>query len=154
MDDKKDVQGKQFAVLKLGSEDYGLDIQNITTIEKMMHTARVPKTPCFIKGVINLRGEIIPVMDLSARFNLPEFIETEETRIIILKIGESSLGIIVGEVEDVLYLTQDSIESVSNYSSDLSMDFILGVGKVDERIITLLNVEKLADFIDTDIVGG
>lgn len=145
MDEAKDFQGKQYVVFKLGKEDYGLDIHNVTTIEKIMITARVPRTPQFIKGVINLRGEIVPIMNLAERFNLVVADETEETRVIIVNVGELYLGIIVEEVEDVLYLKKDAIENVSNYSSELSTDYILGVGKVEDRIITLLNLEKLLD---------
>lgn len=134
---------KQFVVFKLGKEEYGVDIQKITIIEKMLPITRVPKTPDFIKGVINLRGEIIPIMDLRRRFNLPEVEETEDTRIIIIKIEDVSVGMIVDAVAETIQLDDDSIENVTNFSNDISMDYILGVGKGDERIITLLNLEKL-----------
>lgn len=146
MEEIKDVHGKQYVVFRLGKEDFALDIHSVTTIEKTLVAARVPRTPCFIKGVVNLRGEIVPVMDLSIRFGLTPTPETEETRIVIVKVGEASLGLIVDEVEDVLYLSKESIENVSNYSTDLSMDFITGVGKVNDRIITILNLEKLSEF--------
>ncbi|NLD49827.1 MAG: chemotaxis protein CheW [Clostridiaceae bacterium] len=146
MVEAKDAQGKQYVVFRLGNEDYALDIHSVTTIEKPMIVARVPRTPHFIKGVINLRGEIVPVMELSIRFNLTPAPESEETRIVIVKVGEASLGLVVDEVEDVLYLSKDSIENVSNYSTDLSMDFITGVGKVNDRVITILNLEKLIEF--------
>jgi len=134
---------KQFIVFKLGKEEYGIDIQKITTIEQMKTITRVPKIPVFIKGVINLRGEIIPIMDLRSKFNLPEAEETEDTRIIIVNIEEEPVGIIVDAVAEVLSLTEEAIENLNNLSTDLSMEFILGVGKVDDRIITLLNIEKL-----------
>ena len=139
---------KQFVVFNLGKEEYGLDIQKVTTIEKLMTIARVPKTPKFIKGVINLRGEIIPTVDLRTRFNLPEIDETEDTRIIIIKIDELSVGLIVDLVLEVLQLAEDSMENITSFSSDLSMDYILGVGKIDGRIITLLNLEKLIKIQD------
>lgn len=134
---------KQYVVFKLGREEYGLDIQKVTTIEKVMAIARVPKTPSFIKGVINLRGEIIPIMDLRSRFNLPETEATEDTRIIIIKIEEISVGLVVDAVDEVMQLTEDSVESLNSFSNDLSMDYILGVGKIDNRIVTLLNLEIL-----------
>lgn len=134
---------RQFVVFKLGNEEYGIDIQKVTTIEKMLTIARVPRTPDYIKGVINLRGEIIPIIGLRTKFSLSETEETEDTRIIIIKIEEVSVGMIVDAVAEVLHLPEDSMENITNFSNDLSMDFILGVGKLEDRIVTLLNLEKL-----------
>ncbi|MCX8130301.1 MAG: chemotaxis protein CheW [Clostridia bacterium] len=139
---------KQFVVFRLGQEEYGVDIQKVTTIEQVKHITRVPKTPDFIKGVINLRGDIIPIMDLRKRFNLPTVEDTEETRIIIIKLEDIFIGIIVDSVAEVLQLTEDSIENITHFSNDLSLDYLLGVGKVDDRIVTLLNIEKLVKFED------
>ncbi len=153
MEDVINVEGKQYVVFMLGKENYGVDIQKVTTIEKIMSFARVPKTPDYVKGVINLRGEIIPVIDLRTKFGMEITEETEETRIIILKINEIPLGIIVDEVDEVLNLTEETIENVANFTNDLSMDYILGVGKVDGRIVTLLNLEKLADVSENNERG-
>lgn len=142
------VDTKQFVVFRLGQEEYGVDIQKVTTIEQVKHITRVPKTPAFIKGVINLRGDIIPIMDLRKRFNLAEVDNTEDTRIIIIKLDEVFVGIIVDSVAEVLQLTEDSIENITNFSNDLSLDYLLGVGKVNDRIVTLLNIEKLVKFED------
>ncbi len=134
---------KQFVVFRLLNEDYGIDIQKVTTIEQIKPIARVPKTPQHIRGVINLRGDIIPIMDLRSRFNLPVEEETEESRIIIIKTEETSIGIIVDSVAEVLNLNEEAIENVSGFSKDLDMDYIIGVGKADDRIVTLLNIENL-----------
>ncbi|MCX7747019.1 MAG: chemotaxis protein CheW [Clostridia bacterium] len=134
---------KQFVVFLLGKEEYGVDIQKVTTIEKIMTIARVPKTPDYIRGVINLRGEIIPTFDLRKKFGLPQVEETEDTRIIIVKIEEVVFGIIVDAVMEVLQLDEEAVESITNITSDVSMDYILGVGKIGDRIVTLLNLEKL-----------
>lgn len=139
---------KQFVVFRLGQEEYGVDIQKVTTIEQMRQITRVPKTPAFIKGVINLRGDIIPIMDLRKRFSLPDVENTEETRIIISKLDEVFVGIIVDGVAEVLQLTEEAIENITNFSNDMSLDYILGVGKVEERIVTLLNIEKLVKLDD------
>ncbi len=143
MDELINQNIKQFIIFKLGKEEYGIDIKKITTIEQMKTITRVPKIPVFIKGVINLRGEIIPIMDLRTKFGLPKGEETEDSRIIIVKIEEEPVGIIVDAVAEVISLTDELIENVSNFSNDLSLEYILGVGKVDDRIITLLNIEKL-----------
>ncbi|NLL06692.1 MAG: chemotaxis protein CheW [Clostridiaceae bacterium] len=148
------VERKQYVVFLLGKENYGVEIHSVTTIEKMLPYARVPKTPDYIKGVINLRGEIVPIMDIRTRFGMEVIDETEETRVIIIKINDISLGIIVDEVDEVLELKEEAIENVANFTNDLSMDYILGVGKIDGRIVTLLNIEKLADISNDNIALG
>lgn len=135
---------KQFVTFKLDKEEYGVDIQNVSIIEKMMPITRVPKTPSYIKGVMNLRGEIVPVMDLRARFDLTQSEETDDTRIIIVKVDEVVFGFIVDAVSEVLQLTDDSIESTSSLKENANIDFIYGIGKVDERIVILLNLERLS----------
>jgi len=134
---------RQFVIFKLGKEEYGIDIQRVTIIEKVMKITRVPKTPAHVKGVINLRGEIIPIMDLRKRFHLPDAEVTENTRIIIIKVEEVTLGVMVDEVLQTLQLSDEFIENTTNLGDNIYMDYIYGVGKVGERIITLLNPEKL-----------
>lgn len=138
-----EFENKQFIVFSLGEERFGIDSLKITTIDRMKTITRVPKTLEYIKGVINLRGDIIPVMDLRARFNLPVEEETDETRIIILKLEEESIGVIVDRVLQTIQLGNDSIESASTLINSPDSDYILGIGKVDGEIITLLNFEKL-----------
>jgi purine-binding chemotaxis protein CheW len=135
---------KKYLIFKLGNEEYGIDIHKITTIiEKDMNIARVPKTPLFLKGVINLRGEIIPIMSLRIRFGQSEDIFTEDSRIVIVKFDEISVGLIVDAVIEVLELDEEATESISNIAGDISLDYITGVGKANGRIITLLNLDKL-----------
>jgi len=138
-----EFETKQYIVFGLGEERFGIDSLNITTIDRMKTITRVPKTPDYVKGVINLRGDIIPVMDLRAKFKLPLAEETEETRIIILKLEEVSIGVIVDQVLQTIQLGDDSIESASSLINSLDSDYILGIGKVDGEIVTLLNFEKL-----------
>lgn len=135
----------QFVVFVLSDEEYGLDIQIVNTIEKMIPITRVPKTPKFIKGVINLRGDIVPIMDLKERFGLPQIEETEETRIIIVKFEDVQMGIIVDEVKEVIYINEEQIESTTSLVKEGLMENVLGAGKVDNRVITLLNIEKLVN---------
>lgn len=143
MEGKSSFDSRQFVIFKLDKEEYGVDIKKVTTIERLIAIARVPKTPDYIKGVINLRGEIVPIIDLRKKFELDTVEENDDTRIIILKIGEISAGIIVDSVSEVTQLTEESIESASNFSSGHALDYILGVGKLNNRIITLLDLEKL-----------
>lgn len=135
---------KRYLVFKLGNEEYGIDIHKITTIiEKDMNIARVPKTPRFLKGVINLRGEIIPIMSLRIRFGQPDDVFTEDSRIVIVKMDEISVGFIVDSVAEVLELDEEATESITNIAGEYSLDYITGVGKSNDRIITLLNLDNL-----------
>ncbi len=144
MDEMITTDLKKFLVFKLGNEEYGIDIQKITTIiEKDMNITRVPRTPGFLKGVINLRGEIIPIIHLRKKFGLSEIEDTEETRIIIIKLDEIAVGLIVDAVAEVIELDEDSIENVTNFGGVLSAEYLHGVGKINGRIVTLLNLEKL-----------
>lgn len=144
---QKSVDTRRYLVLKVDNEEYGIDINKITTIiEKDMDIARVPKLPDFIKGVINLRGEIVPVLSLRLKFGLSADVFDQDTRIIIIRLGEMSVGLIVDSVSEVVELGEEAIESVTNFDSGLSSDFVTGIGKVDDRIITLLNVEELISF--------
>lgn len=137
-------EAKKYLVFKLDNEEYGIDISKITTIiEKDMNITRVPKQPVFLKGVINLRGEIIPVLSLRLRFGLDDDVYNEETRIIIIKLDEISAGLIVDSVAEVVELNEETTESISNVTSEHSLEYLNGVGKLDGRIITLLNLEKI-----------
>ncbi len=139
----QEFETKQFIVFSLGDERFGIDSLKITTIDRMKTITRVPKTPPHIKGVINLRGDIIPVMDLRLKFNLPVAEETEETRIIILKLEEVSIGVIVDQVLQTIQLGGESIESAASLMNSTIADYIFGIGKVDGEIVTLLNFDKL-----------
>jgi purine-binding chemotaxis protein CheW len=144
MADNNTAAAKRYLVFRLGDEEFGIDINKITTIiEKDMNIARVPKLPPFLKGVINLRGEIVPVISLRLRFDIPEDVFDSETRIIIVKMDEISAGLIVDSVAEVIELDEESTESIANIAGELSVDYITGVGKAGDRIITLLNLEQL-----------
>jgi len=134
---------KQFVVFRLGDEEYGADIIKVTVIERMLNIARVPETPAYIKGVINLRGDIIPVMDLRTRLGLPEKAEDEDTRIIIFDINKVVFGTIVDSVSEVLQLEDSKIESVAGIINDKNLDYINGVAKAESKLVTLINLEKL-----------
>ena len=138
-----DKEIKQFVAFKVGDQEYGADIHKVSIIEKNLNTARVPTTPDYIKGVVNLRGEIVTVMSLRLKFDLPEIEEDDDTRTIIFKFNEALLGIIVDAVDEVISLKESDIESVTQITNDRSLDYILGIAKVEGRLITLLNIEKL-----------
>ncbi len=143
MDEIRIEETKKYLVFKLGKEEYGVDIQKISTINEMENKiTRVPKTEKYIKGVINLRGEIIPIIDMRTKFSLPQIDYTEDTRVIIVKIEETTIGFIVDAVNEVVEFGEESIESITGLSTSLTQDYLMGVGKIDQRIVTLLNLEK------------
>lgn len=143
--------GRQYVVFRIGQEEYGIDIQKVSIIEKMMNIARVPTAPPAILGVVNLRGEIIPVLDLRKRFDMPTREPDDDTRIIIFRMGEVVLGMLVDMVSEVHHLLESDIESVTSITSDRTLDYITGVGKVDGRLVTLLNIEKLIADISASV---
>lgn len=135
----------QYIVFKLSEQLYGIDIQNVQIIEKMKSIMRVPKVPAYIKGVMNLRGEIIPVVSLREQFELDSADSSEKTRIIIIKLDESIVGIIVDEVKEVVEIEESQVEAVQNIQGKMKISHILGVGKSGENIITLLNLNNIIE---------
>ncbi|HHW67378.1 MAG TPA: purine-binding chemotaxis protein CheW [Epulopiscium sp.] len=145
MENISNSESKQYVVFKLSNEEYGIDIQKVQIIERIQNITRVPKSPYFIKGVINLRGEIIPVMSLRSKFGLQEDDYNDETRIIIVEIEDSKIGMIVDQVKEVLQISSQAIENVQGFTSDINFNYIQGVGKVNDHIVTLLNLKNIID---------
>ncbi|MCQ2080686.1 MAG: chemotaxis protein CheW [Lachnospiraceae bacterium] len=131
----------QYIVIKLGNEQYGIDIKYIDNIVRMQSITRVPHVPNYIKGVINLRGEVIPVLNLRLKMNLEEVEETKASRIIILKIEQYGLlGFIVDEVKEVVTLSEIQIEKTAYDGTEEKQNFVFGVGKNDGQLISLLDM--------------
>lgn len=132
---------KQYIVVKLGNEQYGIDIQYVDNIVRMQRITRVPKSQSYFDGVINLRGEIIPVMSLRRKFDLETDEMSVRTRILILKIEpQAAIGVIVDEVREVVTLEPDSIEKVSYDPNDEKSLYLSGIGKNGDSLISLLNI--------------
>lgn len=144
------VESKQYIVIKLGNEQYGVDIQYIDNIVRMQRITRVPKAQPYFKGVINIRGEIIPVMSLRLKFGLEADEITNASRIIIIKLEpQAAIGIIVDEVKEVVTLEDDNIDKNSGTSNDEKTSFLYGVGKHLNGLISLLNLQAV--IIDKEI---
>ncbi len=145
-------ESKQYIVIKLGSEQYGIDIQYVDNIVRKQRITRIPKAQPFFKGVINLRGEIIPVMSLRLKFGLEPDEYTGATRIIIIKLEpQSAIGLIVDEVREVVDLTEDAIEK--NTTSDFQDEraqYLSGIGKNGDSLISLLNIASV--IVEKDMV--
>ena len=134
---------KQYIVVRLGSEQYGIDIQYVDNIVRKQRITRVPKAQHYFKGVINLRGEVIPVMSLRLKFNLEPDEYTNATRIIIIKLEQhSAIGIIVDEV---VTLSEDAIDkpTSADSSGDTRIQYLSGVGKQENGLISLLNIANV-----------
>jgi purine-binding chemotaxis protein CheW len=130
----------QFIVIQLGEEQYGVDIKYIDNIVRMQHITRVPKVPEYLKGVINLRGEVIPVMSIRLKMGLHVDELDKNTRIIILKVDtHGNIGIIVDQVREVVTLENQQIEKVSYDGKEERINYISGIGKYEGGLISLLD---------------
>ncbi len=138
-------EGKQYIVVSIGTEQYGIDINFVDNIVRNQRITRIPKAQPYFKGVINLRGEIIPVMSLRLKFGLEPDEYTNATRIIIIKLEpQSAIGIIVDEVREVVTLNEDSIEKPNAADgSDAMIQYLSGIGKHEDGLISLLNIASV-----------
>lgn len=131
-------------VFKLGEEEYGIEVDKVQTIERMMPITRVPKTYSFIKGVINLRGVVIPVIDLRGRFGIEEAEHTDQTRIIIVAVNEMEVGFIVDSANDVIDLERSSIDTPPDVVGGVKAKYLDGVAKIgEERLLIMLNLSEV-----------
>ncbi len=133
----------QLVTFRLGNEEYSLDILSVQEIIRHMELTRVPKAPQFVDGVINLRGRVIPVLDLRKRFGLSADENTDDTRIIVVDISDKTVGFKVDAVSEVLRLPADTVEPPPSIVTDVDSEYIKGVGKIDGRLIILLDVTKI-----------
>jgi len=138
----KKIEGK-YLTFTLGAEEYGLEILKVREIIGLMEVTSVPQTPVFIKGVINLRGKVIPVIDLRLKFGMEEVKATEETCIIVVDIGQMLMGILVDSVSEVMDIPAEKIEPPPAFGSSISTDFILGMGKSQNRVKILLDIARV-----------
>lgn len=156
MDLKKDFDSKellQLVTFRLGNEEFSLDILRVQEIIRHMELTRVPRTPDFVDGVINLRGRVIPVLDLRKRFGLPSGAKTNETRIIVVDVDNKTVGLKVDAVSEVLRLPADTVEPAPAIVTGAESDYIKGVGKLDGRLLILLDVEKILTRTERDALG-
>ena len=142
-DNKIAVSSKQFIVVKINNEQFGINIEYVDNIVRMQKITRVPKAQHYFKGVINLRGEIIPVMSIRLKSNLTDDVYTDKTRIIILKPEQQAvIGMLVDEVKEVVTLEESEIEKiVADNNTDEKTSYIKGIGKSKGELISLLNIQ-------------
>ncbi len=143
-ENKASVETIQYIVIRLGAEQYGIDIRYIDNIVRMQRMTRIPKVPAYLKGVINLRGEVLPVMSIRLKMGLEDDEYKRATRIIILKLEqEGNVGIIVDEVKEVVTLGENQIEKITYDNKDGKANFINAVGKHNDELISLLDLNSI-----------
>ena len=136
-------QGGKFLTFFLAGEEYGIAINKVHEIIGVMSITRVPRTPVFIRGVINLRGKVIPVVDLRTKFGMETQEQTAETCIIVVQSASIVMGIIVDRVSEVLDIAGTDIDRTPSFGSEVNTDYIMGVGKSQGKVKILLDIDKV-----------
>jgi purine-binding chemotaxis protein CheW len=138
-----DAQKDKYLTFNIASEVYAIAITHVTEIIGMLNITEVPQTPSYIKGVINLRGKVIPVMDIRLRFKMNPRNYDERTCVIVVNINENTVGLVVDTVSEVLDIPAENVESSGQFSSSGDRSFICGMGKVNEKINMIIDVNAL-----------
>lgn len=135
----------KYVIFQLENEYYGLNIESVQSIEKFQNYTRVPNAPKYIKGVINLRGEVVPILDLRIKLKLNPKKVDNNTRIVVTKQEELVIGLIVDTSSEVLEISKNNIDRAPTNGDDEYKEYIKGIGKVKDRLIIIINLEKLLD---------
>ena len=147
----------KYLTFTLASEIYGLEILKVQEIIQMQDITVVPNMPKFIRGVINLRGKVIPVVELRSKFTLETTEDTETTCIIVVQVrssgGELTMGIIVDEVSEVLDIPASSLEEAPSFGGDVDTEFIRGMGKIDKKVVMLLDIDKVLSDDEVEMIA-
>jgi purine-binding chemotaxis protein CheW len=146
------VQGRELLTFTLGSEEYGIDILKVQEIRGYDAVTTIANSPAFIKGVINLRGIIVPIVDMRIKFNLGKVDYDQFTVVIILNLANRVMGIVVDGVSDVITLTPEQLKPAPEFGTSLDTQYITGLGTVDERMIIVMDIEKLMSSRDMEMV--
>ena len=143
---------REFLAFKLGDEEYGIDILRVQEIRSYEQPTRIANAPSFIKGVVNLRGVIVPIVDMRLKFNLDSASYDSFTVVIVLNIANRVVGMVVDAVSDVITLTPDQLRPVPEFNSAIASDHLLAVGSIDERMLILIDIEKLMTSAEMGLV--
>ncbi|WP_028575340.1 chemotaxis protein CheW [Desulfonatronovibrio hydrogenovorans] len=140
---KKDTNLLQLVTFSIGGEEFGVEILTVQEIIRMLEITRVPKAPEFVEGVINLRGKVIPIIDLRKRFGLESKSHDKNTRIVVIEINKMIVGFVVDSVSEVLRIPADTVEPPPPVVAGLDSEYISGVGKLEDRLLILLDLDRL-----------
>lgn len=153
----EDGKGSKFLSFFLGQEEYGLQILSVREIIGLMDITQVPQTPHYIRGVINLRGKVIPVLELRTKFGMETIKDTEKTCIIVVEVvmqgSPIQMGILVDSVSEVLEIRESDIEAAPSFGGGINTDFIMGMGKVKDEVKILLDIDKVLGEVDVSALG-
>jgi len=141
--DKQEAGSSQLVSFRLAKEEYAVNIMQVQEIILMGEITNVPQVPEYVEGVINLRGNVIPIVDLRKRFGLVVSDETEETRIIVVNVGDRTVGIIVDAVNEVLRITADKIDPPPPTVVGVGHEYLTGMAKLDDKLLILLDITKI-----------
>ena len=145
---------REFLSFRLGAEEYGIDILKVQEIRGYEKPTRMAGVPDFIKGVVNLRGIIVPILDMRIKFNLSSIEYNEFTVVIILNVSGRVLGIVVDGVSDVITLTPEQIKPAPNFYAQIDTSHLIGLGTLDDRMLILTDIEKLIAGSDMGLMPG
>ena len=145
-----DDERLQLVTFSIGDEEFGVDILKVQEIIRTMEITKVPRAPEFVEGVINLRGKVIPIIDLRRRFSLPPRHHDSHTRIIVIEITQMVVGFVVDAVSEVLRIPVNTVEPPPPVVAGLDSDYISGVGKLQDRLLIMLDLDRLLSAEDID----
>ncbi|MCG2584787.1 chemotaxis protein CheW [Massilia sp. TS11] len=150
----KDIAGHEFLAFKLGTEEYGIDILKVQEIRGYETPTRIANAPEYIKGVINLRGIIIPVIDMRIKFNLGSPTYDQFTVVIILNIGGRVIGMVVDSVSDVTTLAPEQVKPAPDMGNSFDARYMIGLGTIEERMLILVDIDKLMSSTEMGLVDS
>ena len=134
---------RQFISFSVGAEEYGLELLRVKEVIRVREITWLPKAPSFVKGIINLRGDVIPIIDLRDRFGLEALDQTAQTRVIVVEVEGRLMGMVVDSASQVVRIPADQIDPPPPVMGELSQEFITGVGKLEDKLVILLNVDAI-----------
>lgn len=134
---------REFLAFKLGAEEYGIDILRVQEIRSYEEPTRIANAPAFLKGVVNLRGVIVPIVDMRLKFNLERANYDDFTVVIVMNIAGRVVGMVVDGVSDVITLTPEQLRPVPEFSAAVAADHLMAIGAIDDRMLILVDIEKL-----------
>jgi purine-binding chemotaxis protein CheW len=150
--EKNDSAGNEFLAFTLGKEEYGIDILKVQEIRGYEAVTRIANAPEFIKGVVNLRGIIVPIVDMRIKFNLGEPTYDQFTVVIILNISGRVVGMVVDSVSDVITLSMEQVKPAPEMGTTFDSDYLIGLGTLDERMLILVDIDKLMSSADMGLI--
>ncbi len=151
---KQDAELLQLVTFSIGEEEFGVDILKVQEIIRTMEITKVPRAPDFVEGVINLRGKVIPIIDLRRRFGLESRSHDKHTRIIVIEINNMIVGFVVDSVSEVLRIPANTVEPPPPVVAGLESEYISGVGKLEDRLLILLDLDRLLSNEEQQMLDG